>query len=278
MRSLCNVAVFPVYKHLAEPRSDKLRGDAMWSWSSSRWALLPPVYSVLTAAGLWLVYFVAVNNEKIAPLGSSYRRRNGSFYPPYISVAGNFSPASCIFSEVMNLSAFGGFVIAVLRYLQLKHRTYHQWLNAGSLVAFSIGCFGMTLVGNFQVFTEEMIHNFGTLMTFGLGTLYCWVQSFITLRVDLKNEGRKAGIIRFLLSGSITVCMILYFSLIGQRLHMQAAQSQWALVMLFITFLGTFAIEFRHNRFDIVCTDNSGRTVSRSEALSEASRYQPDQM
>ena len=68
------------------------------------------------------------------------------------------------------------------------------------------------------------------------------------------------------------------FSLMGQRLHMQAAQSQWALVMFFITFLGTFAIEFRHNRFDIVCTDNSGRTASRSEALSEASRYQPDQM
>ncbi|TDH02348.1 hypothetical protein EPR50_G00171950 [Perca flavescens] len=122
-----------------------------------------------------------------------------------------------------------------------------------------------------------MIHNVGTLMTFGLGTLYCWVQSYITLRVDLNNEGRKAGIIRFLLSGSITVCLIVHFSLMGQQLHMQAAQCQWALVMFFITFFGTFAIEFRHNRFDIVCTDNSGRTASRSKALSEASRYQPDQ-
>ncbi|XP_032395092.1 transmembrane protein 150C [Etheostoma spectabile] len=246
-------------------------------WRSSPWALLPPVYSGLTAAGLWLVYFVAVKDEKIAPLGSTYRRRNGSFYPPYISVAGNFSPASCVFSEVMNLSAFVGFLIAVLRYLQLKHRTPHQWLNVGSLVAFSIGCFGMTLVGNFQLFTEEMIHNLGTLMTFGLGTLYCWVQSYITLRVDLKKEGRKAGIVRFLLSGSITVCMILYFSLMGRRLHMQAAQCQWALVMFFIAFIGTFAIEFRHNRFGIVCTDSCGRPASRSEALSEASRYQPDQ-
>lgn len=242
--------------------------------SCSLWALLPPVYSVSTAAGLWTVYFVAVNNERIAPLGSKYRRRNGSFYPPYISVAGNFPPASCIFSEVMNLSAFVGFIIAVLRYVQLKHRLDKQWLNIGSLLAFSAGCFGMTLVGNVQVFTDEMIHNIGTFLTFGLGTLFCWVQSYITMRVNLKNEGRKAGIIRFLLSGVITVCMILYFSLIAQGFHMHAAQSQWALVMFFLTFLCTFAIEFRHNCFSIVCTDNPSGPAT----LSEVSRYQTDQL
>ncbi|XP_029301403.1 transmembrane protein 150C [Cottoperca gobio] len=246
-------------------------------WSCSLWALLPPVYSVFTAAGLWLVYFVAVNDETIAPLGSKYKRRNGSFYPPYISVAGNSPPASCIFSEVMNLAAFVGFIIAVLRYLQLKHVMDKQWLNFGSMVVLSFACFGMTLVGNFQVFTEEMIHNLGTFMTFGLGTLFCWVQSYITLRVNLKNEGRKAGVLRFLLSGCITVSMILHFSLIAQRLHMQAAQCQWALVMFFLTFLSTFGIEFRHNRFEMVCSEHSGCPVSRSET-SEVSRYQPDQL
>lgn len=54
-----------------------------------------------------------------------------------------------------------------------------------------------------------MIHNIGTIMTFGLGTLYCWVQSFITLMVNIKNEGKRAGIFRFVLCGSITVCMML---------------------------------------------------------------------
>ncbi|KAL6096515.1 tmem150c [Pungitius sinensis] len=234
----------------------------MWS----PWALLPPVYSVLTAAGLWAVYFLAVNEEKIAPLGSTYRRSNGSLYPPYISIAGNFAPASCIFSEVMNLAAFVGFSIAALRFLQLRHRTDQRWLNVGSLAAFSVGCFGMTLVGNFQLFNEEPMHNFGTFLTFGLGTLFCWVQSYVTLRVNLRNEGRKAAVLRFLLSGSITLCMILYFSLMAQRLHAPAAQCQWALVMFFLAFLATFAIEFRHCRFQVVCT----------EGLSDASRYQPD--
>lgn len=236
-------------------------------WSCSLWALLPPLYSAFTAAGLWVVYFVALSEGRIVPLGAKYKRGNGSQYPPFISIAGNFPPASCIFSEVMNLSAFVGFILAVLRYLQVKNKMDKQWLNVGCLVAFCVACFGMTLVGNFQVFTKEMIHNFGTFVTFGLGAAFCWVQSYITLRVNLHNEGKKVAVVRFLLSGFITVCVVLYFSLLGLRLYMPAAQSQWALVMLFLAFLGTFAIEFRHSHFEITCTDGSRRPVSQLDTL-----------
>lgn len=242
----------------------------------SPWALLPPLFSGLTAAGLWLVYFVALHNKKILPLGAVYRR-NGSVYPPFISLAGNDPPASCIFSEVMNLAAFFGFLIAVLRYLQLKQKVNRK-LNTISLVAFSLGCFGMTLVGNFQLFADMVIHNLGTFMTFGLGTLYCWIQSFITQRVNLNNEGRKTGIVRFLLSGIITFCFILHISLVPQGLIMQAAQSQWALVMFFLIFLSTFAIEFRLYRFDLSSSDYHRHPESRSAVLTEPSTYQPNQM
>lgn len=242
----------------------------MLNWSL--WALLPPIYSAFTAAGLWVVYFVAVQDERIVPLGSIYRRGNGSLYPPYISVAGNFPPASCIFSEVTNLAAFLGFIIAVLRYLQLKPRIEKAWLNVGSLLAFSVSCFGMTLVGNFQLFNELMTHNFGTLLTFGLGTLYCWAQSYITLKVNLKNEGRTAGIIRFLLSGSITTCLIFHVAMAVQHSHLYGTQFQWAAVMLLLVFISTFAIEFRHNRFYAACTDNTGHPVSLT--LSDVSGYQ----
>lgn len=44
-----------------------------------------------------------------------------------------------------------GFIIGVLRYLQLKPQVHKPWLNISSLVALSLACFGMTLVGNFQV-------------------------------------------------------------------------------------------------------------------------------
>ncbi|CAJ1070096.1 transmembrane protein 150C isoform X1 [Xyrichtys novacula] len=241
------------------------------------WALLPPVYSALTAAGLWVVYFVALFDHRIIPLGTKYRK-NGSRYPPYISIAGNFAPASCIFSEVMNLAAFVGFTIAVLRYLQVKRKMNKQWLNIISLVAFSIGCFGMTLLGNFQVFADELVHNLGTFMTFGLGTVFCWIQSYITLIVNIKNEGRKTGIMRFILSGCVTVSMVLYFILISQHFHTQAAQCQWALVMFFLIYLSTFAVEFRHHSFEIECTENCGRPESQSEILSELSTNHPNQL
>ncbi|XP_035482724.1 transmembrane protein 150C isoform X2 [Scophthalmus maximus] len=245
-------------------------------WNCSPWALLPPVYSACTAAGLWVVYFVAVEHEQIEPLNSQHR--NGSRYPPYISVAGNFPPASCIFSEVMNLAAFVGLIIAVLRYLQLKHTILKPWLNIGTLLTFAIGCFGMTLVGNFQILTDHLMHNLGTLMTFGLGALFCWLQSFITLRVNLRNEGRKAGILRVLLSGAVTACMMVRSVLMFQDFHMPAARCQWALVMFFLIFISTFAIEFRHNRFDAVCTDNPGRPVALSETDAEVFRNEPDQL
>ncbi|XP_051973216.1 transmembrane protein 150C isoform X2 [Xyrauchen texanus] len=241
----------------------------------SPWMFLPVMFSLFTAAGLWVVYFIAVEDEKITPLDSEYKSE--SKYPPYISIAGNAPPASCVFSQVMNMAAFVGFILGVLRYLQLKPRIY-KWLNIGSLVALSLACFGMTLVGNFQLSNDEELHNIGTSMTFGLGTLFCWVQSFMTLKVNLHNEGKRAGIPRFLLSGAVTSCMLLYFALMAQQLHMHAARAQWALVMFFLIYLGTFAMEFRHYHFEIVCSDHQDPPLSLSESFLEVSEHQSDQL
>ncbi|XP_064873682.1 transmembrane protein 150C-like isoform X2 [Oncorhynchus nerka] len=232
----------------------------------SPWTFLPAMYSLFTAAGLWVVYFIAVEDEKITPLSSEYNR-SGPKSPPYISFAGNAPPASCVFSQVMNLAAFVGFIIGVLRYLQLKPQVHKPWLNISSLVALSLACFGMTLVGNFQLSNDKELHNIGTYMTFGLGTLFCWVQSVITLKVNLRNEGRRAGIPRFVLSGTLTACMLFYFALIAQHL-----------VMFFLSFLASFAIEFRHCHFEIVCTDNRDPPLSLSATFSEVSEYQSDQL
>ncbi|XP_029372389.1 transmembrane protein 150C [Echeneis naucrates] len=228
----------------------------------SLWLLLPLLYSVCTAAGLWMVYFVGIRDERIKPLFSQNRSRR---YAPYISILGNFPPASCIFSEVMNMAAFVGFIIGVLRYHQLRPVINKAWLNILCLVLFSLSCFGMTLVGNIQIFTQMVVHSVGAFGTFVLGTIYCWIQSGITIQVDLRNEGKKVGIVRFLLSGGITICLIAYGILMSQRNHMNAARVQWAMVMLFLTFLATFGVEFRHSRFDFVHTQTFGIPVREAE-------------
>ncbi|KAM9307216.1 transmembrane protein 150C [Pholidichthys leucotaenia] len=237
------------------------------------WFILPAFFTAFTAAGLWVVYFIALDHEKVVSLHLGIWKGNGSLYPPFISVAGSFPPASCIFSEVMNLAAFVGFVIGILRYVQVKPQINNSTLNWVSLASSSFAFIGMTLVGNFQLFIDKEIHNIGTWLTFVSGVFFCWLQSFITLRVNLRNEGRNTAIARFLLSGSITLCLLLCVFFQSQYLYMQGAQSQWAMVMLFLIFMGTFVIEFRYSSFSIVCTDTLGHPVSLLE-MSEVTHNQ----
>ncbi|KPP75785.1 transmembrane protein 150C-like, partial [Scleropages formosus] len=246
------------------PRARGRRGEHFDMRSCNPWTFLPIMFSVFTAVGLWVVYFIAMEDDRIVPLSSEY------------SNAGNAPPASCVFSQVVNMAAFVAFIIGVLRYLQLKPKVQKPLLNIGGLVTLSLACFGMTLVGNFQLANDKELHNFGTLMTFFLGSVFCWIQSILTLKINLCNEGWRAGIPRFLLSGAITFCMLLYFALKAQRLLMHAARTQWALVMFFLCYLGTFAVEFRHHRFEIVCSDDQEPQIRASEM--EVSEFQSDQL
>ncbi|KAM6428991.1 transmembrane protein 150C [Rhynochetos jubatus] len=181
----------------------------------SMWMFLPLVFTLFTSAGLWIVYFIAVEDNKIRPL-TVPDRKPGSKRPPYISIAGDTPPASCVFSQVMNMAAFLALVVAVLRFIQLKPKVLNPWLNISGLVALCLASFGMTLLGNFQLSNDEEIHNVGTSLTFGFGILACWIH--------------------------------------------------------------TFAVEFRHYRFEIICSEYQENFLSFSESLSEASEYQTDQV
>ncbi|XP_017710232.1 PREDICTED: transmembrane protein 150C isoform X2 [Rhinopithecus bieti] len=252
-------------------------GTGMDGKKCSIWMFLPLVFTLFTSAGLWIVYFIAVEDDKILPLNSA-ERKPGVKHAPYISIAGDDPPASCVFSQVMNMAAFLALVVAVLRFIQLKPKVLNPWLNISGLVALCLASFGMTLLGNFQLTNDEEIHNVGTSLTFGFGTLTCWIQAALTLKVNIKNEGRKVGIPRVILSASITLCVVLYFILMAQSIHMYAARVQWGLVMCFLSYFGTFAVEFRHYRYEIVCSEYQENFLSFSESLSEASEYQTDQV
>ncbi|NXD66062.1 T150C protein, partial [Eolophus roseicapillus] len=241
----------------------------------SVWMFLPLVFTVFTSAGLWIVYFIAVEGNEIIPLNVLDSYHDTLYFP---SIAGDAPPASCVFSQVMNMAAFLALVMAILRFIQLKPKVLNPWLNVSGLVALCSASFGMTLLGNFQLSSDEEIHNVGALLAFGFGMLGCWIQSALTLKINLKNEGRKVGIPRVALSASITLCVVLYFILMMQGIHMHASRLQWGGVMCFLCFFGTFAAEFRHYKFEIVCSEYQENFLSFSESLSEASEYQTDQV
>uniref|UniRef100_A0A8C9L2K5 Transmembrane protein 150C n=1 Tax=Pavo cristatus TaxID=9049 RepID=A0A8C9L2K5_PAVCR len=230
----------------------------------SVWMFLPLVFTLFTSAGLWIVYFIA-----------------GSVGLAFNYIAGDAPPASCVFSQVMNMAAFlavGGRSLPKQKHISASSvEVLGLWQPAMwmALLCAAGGCSLLSLQG---LSNDEEIHNVGTSLTFGFGTLACWIQSALTLKINLKNEGRKAGIPRVALSAGITLCVVLYFILMVQGIHMYAARIQWGLVMCFLCYFGTFAVEFRHYRFEIVCSEYQENFLSFSESLSEASEYQTDQV
>ncbi|KAJ3605858.1 hypothetical protein NHX12_027901 [Muraenolepis orangiensis] len=247
-----------------------VHGESGKMRNCSIWVLLPILHFLCTAVGLIVVYFIALQSHSISSLGSQTSgigRR-----PPYISIAGDQPIASCFFSHVMNFAAFVGLVIGLFRYLQLKPKV--PWLNLASLVTFSLACFGMTLVGNFQLSSSIDIHNLGSGLAFVLGMVYCWLQSVITLRLNLRRK--CVAMVRFLLSAAITTSMIPYFVLMVLGIHIHAARAQWFLTMSLLAFIGSFAIEFRHLHFEVICTDLREPPLRRSETFSYAPKRHSD--
>ncbi|XP_029025390.1 transmembrane protein 150C-like isoform X2 [Betta splendens] len=214
----------------------------------SPWALLPLFSSGFTAAGFWLVD------------------------------AAMFAPSSCIFSAVMNVSAFLLFAVVFLRYCQLKYRADVHCLNMSGVVVFSFSFLGMLITGNIPFAVDEILPNNGSYMTFFAGLLYCWMQTIMTLKVNLKKEGKMVGLLRVLLSTAITVCLTFYIYLMfhySYEYDYLTPRFQWAVIMLYLVFFSTFAIEFRHYRFSIECTENSGDLLTKEEFIATVSEKVP---
>ncbi|EMP30376.1 hypothetical protein UY3_12497 [Chelonia mydas] len=161
----------------------------------SVWMFLPLVFTLFTSAGLWIVYFIAVEDNKIIPLNVP-DRKPGSKSPPYISTCRCRSP-------LYTAEAKGAKPLAE------RQRT---------------DCVMLGLVWN-------------------------------DLTWQLSD-----------------------FILMAQGIHMHAARIQWGLVMCFLCYFGTFAVEFRHYRFEIICSEYQENFLSFSESPSEASEYQTDQV
>ena len=85
----------------------------------------------------------------------------------------------------------------------------------------------------------------GTSLTFGFGTLACWIQSALTLKINLKNEGRKVGIPRVALSASITLCVVLCILLscsLGSQVSYVSDTVQQGTLALLTSVLGSQSI------------------------------------
>ncbi|XP_043551062.1 transmembrane protein 150C [Chiloscyllium plagiosum] len=222
---------------------------------SSPWMFIPILASIGGAVGLWIVYMIAVQHKIICRLTLQDGTDQCELRPPFISVAADYPPASSVFAQIGNMEASLVVTIGILRYSQLKSKMKKPWLNIFGVLALSAAAVGITLVANFQHSNNERVHNTGTVLIFGFGTVVCWIQVVLTFQANLKHEGIKVGILRVMIATAISITVILYFFLVAQLKMFHGARTQWMLIMLYYLYIATFAIEFRYSEFKIQCAD-----------------------
>ncbi|XP_035254512.1 modulator of macroautophagy TMEM150B isoform X2 [Anguilla anguilla] len=177
----------------------------MWAW-----ALLPILLAIGGAAGMWAVCAMAVINGTV----------NLTKGVPYISECGTYNPQSCVFSQLLNICAFLGIWVAVLRFQQIRDFGLNSKVNTASLVLGFISALGISVLGNFQV--------------------------WLTYKAEPCQDHHRVGPVRIVLC---SICTILIFTTIALHItghRSSAAVCEWVVVMAFFVLFGLFGVELRH--------------------------------
>lgn len=118
---------------------------------------------------------------------------------PYISHTAIKVPERCIFAQLINVGAFLLGANVFVRFLQqseqfkprgrtLRATGKDRRLCIASLVVGWLSALGLSMVANFQ--TIELTrapHYVGAVLSFGLGLVYCWIQTSLSLRHHPKD-------------------------------------------------------------------------------------------
>ncbi|KHN72428.1 DNA damage-regulated autophagy modulator protein 1 [Toxocara canis] len=136
----------------------------------------------------------------------------------FISDGGALPPESCIFGELLNLSAMFVAITVYVRHLQIVtfydkiHHVHGRW-RMGSTIMMWLGfvvAFGVSLVANVQETSIPVLHGIGAFMAFLVGVIYIWSQIAFTfvMRPTMTHT-------------SITVARVVFgvFTTVGVLLH-----------------------------------------------------------
>ncbi|XP_033110828.1 DNA damage-regulated autophagy modulator protein 2-like [Anneissia japonica] len=191
---------------------------------------------------------------------------------PYISDTGTYTPESCIFGQLLNITSALAFASIYVRYKQVQEYTKDSQPEIGkwNKVSLFFGCIaalGMSLVANFQELNVLTVHLIGATGCFGLGTVYCFIQTSISYRIHphfcTQTAYRVRSVLSFLSLIAFVFTMV-FASLANQKWdgnldektkwtkdnggyteHVLSTTSEWILAFSFLAFFFTFIREFQ---------------------------------
>jgi len=170
--------------------------------------LIPVASAAFAFASFLVSYILAVANNHV------------DAFLPYISDTGTLPPESCVFGQLLNLSAIFLVLSAYLRHRQIVEYYGHRLQMHGkgrwrtvSFVLLGVGylsAFGTSLVANFQETRVLIVHNIAAMVAFFAGLVYCWGQTVFSYVMKPRMFGLYLSHTRLLICISATVFLVVH--------------------------------------------------------------------
>ncbi|XP_062926259.1 transmembrane protein 150A [Mobula hypostoma] len=226
----------------------------------SCWLLLPLLTSIVSIAGTWTVYGLALANEHVCPLYNWVYNRSCSVPSlekccaiqnmPFVSTSGMNLPENSLYSAVLNAVSVLFAIVCIFRHAQVVDRKVDD--AALSKVAMIVGFFGSVggfIAGNCNPSVLMVLHYFGASLCFVSGCIYCILQTILTYRLCITGKEYLLVPIRGVLSSLQVIFSISYLAFfVHPDLSKQhiGAICEWILATNFYVFILLFTFEFYH--------------------------------
>lgn len=168
--------------------------------------IIPALATLFAFLAFFIGYGLAVAND------------HANAWFSYISDGGAHPPESCIFGQLLNLSAMFVALTVYLRHLQIvchfekEHHVRGQWKIWSTMMLFLgyIVALGVSIVANFQETGVPVVHGIGAIMAFICGVIYLWGQVIFSFVVRPYLCSIYLTIARLLLITVTTAALLLY--------------------------------------------------------------------
>ncbi|XP_051849018.1 DNA damage-regulated autophagy modulator protein 2 isoform X1 [Antechinus flavipes] len=231
----------------------------MW-WFQQGLSFLPSALVIWTAAAFIFSYITAITLHHVDPA------------LPYISDTGTVAPEKCLFGVMLNIAAVLCVATIYVRYKQVHALNPEEpriiKLNKAGLALGLFSCLGLSIVANFQKTTIFAAHICGAVLTFGLGSIYMFVQTILSYKMQPKIHSKQVFWIRLLVviwcgvsAFSMLTCSSLLYSghfgsdIVqklhwnpedkGYVLHMITTAAEWSMSFSFFGFFLTYIRDFQ---------------------------------
>ncbi|XP_038639009.1 transmembrane protein 150A [Scyliorhinus canicula] len=222
------------------------------------WLLLPLLTSVVSIAGTWTVYGLALANGHVCPLYNWVYNRSCSAGAsvrccairnmPFVSTSGMNLPENSLYSAVLNAVSVLFALVCIFRHAQIVDRRVDEALlsKAAMIIGF-FGSVGGFIAGNCNPLVLMVLHYFGASLCFVSGCIYCILQTALTFRLHITGKECFLAPVRTVLTILQVVTSISYLPFFLhpdlKKQHIGAI-FEWILTTNFYIFIMTFTFEF----------------------------------